>query len=615
MSKFIRGKDKSVDKEKRIIIIDHEKCKPKTPTFDYLVAKSKMCGYNCIWLENNKITISEEACMICFNIAKRAPGPGLSVVKLPTNLTTNITHSYGQNAFKLHGLPSPQPGNVLGLLGTNGIGKSTAIDILSGNISPNFGKFGKDIPTKKDIINYYRGSELQNYFNKLYKKMRVSMKPQSVLDYAIKYKNKKIKELLPNQKKLDKVCSMLELNHLFDRNVEHLSGGELQRLAIAITVLTEADVYLFDECSSFLDVKQRLIATDVIRTLIDPFETDNANSKYVIVVEHDLAVLDYMSDNIQSLYGKPGVYGVVTNKSAVSNGINQFMKGFIESENIRFRPYELTFKNNLSDDKKREGKAETISYPEMEKKYPDTKFKINIEAGTFKNGEITCLMGQNGCGKTTFMNLLAENIKENKLLSGFSISYKTQHTDLELLKFTGSVQDLLEKKINKAISDNNFRMFVLNPLKMDSISDLKVNTLSGGQMQRLSITLALGTPASVYLIDEPSAGLDCEQRVIVSKVIKKWIIEHLDKTCFLIEHDFLMTSNVANKVIVYEGTPGVECIAKSPIDVGEGFNSFLKQLKVSFRRDPTNFRPRINKKNSTKDKEQKEANNYFLFDT
>lgn len=111
-------------------------------------------------------------------------------------------------------------------------------------------------------------------------------------------------------------------------------------------------------------------------------------------------------------------------------------------------------------------------------------------------------------------------------------------------------------------------------------------------MQRLAITICLGTPASVYLIDEPSAGLDCEQRVIAAKVMKRWIVNHMGKTCFLVEHDFVMATAMADRVIVYEGTPGVECTATAPRSVNEGFNNFLKRLDVTFRRDPINFRPR-----------------------
>jgi ATP-binding cassette subfamily E protein 1 len=165
-----------------------------------------------------------------------------------------------------------------------------------------------------------------------------------------------------------------------------------------------------------------------------------------------------------------------------------------------------------------------------------------------------------------------------------------------------------------ALTDRLFRLLVIKALNVDALQDLSVSSLSGGEMQRLSIVICLGTPAYVYLIDEPSAGLDCEQRVIAAKVMKRWIVNHLGRTCFVIEHDFVMATSMADQVIVYEGTPGVQCTAKSPCSVIDGFNIFLKHLDVTFRRDPINFRPRINKKNSQKDKEQKARGHFFVFD-
>tara|TARA_B100000963_G_scaffold126667_1_gene110545 strand:- start:63 stop:1922 length:1860 start_codon:yes stop_codon:yes gene_type:complete len=619
MIKISRGIDKNIDIDKRMIIIDHDKCKPKTPVYDYLVSKSKICDKECIIIDGDKINMSDESCMMCFNLAKRSPGNAIKIVKLPKNLQTNITYCYGQNLFKLHGLPMPHPGSVLGILGTNGIGKSTAINILSGNIIPNFGKLDKEKPTKKEIINYYRGCELQNYFNKLYKNnLRISIKPQDINKYIEEHKNINVEEFIKcrdERHKMNEICKKLELLHLFDRSINNLSGGELQRLMIAVTILKNADIYFFDECSSFLDVKQRIIVTEIIRDLLNESEWDskvNINNKYVVVIEHDLAILDYMSDYIQSLYGKPGAFGVVTSKASTSNGINQFLEGYIKSENIKFRPYELSFKNNFKNNDITIKKNLEMKYPKMTKEYKDSSFRLNIDSGSFFNKEIVCLMGENGCGKSTFINLLAYNLQNSKFLPGTSISFKPQYIEFD--DFCGTVQDLLEKKINSSLGNRNFRLIVLNSLKINSIKDLKVKNLSGGQKQRVAITICLGTPAKLYLIDEPSAGLDCEQRIIVAKVIQKYLVEFLGKTCFLIEHDFLMTSTIADKIILFEGKPGLECKAKTPSSLIRGFNDFLKNLNITFRRDPNNFRPRINKKNSNKDKKQKSENKYFYFD-
>jgi len=524
MTKLKRGFNKDVDKDKKMIIIDQEKCKPKTPVFDYLVAKSKICNKECIIVNNNKINISDNCCMMCFNLTKRAPGDAIKIVKLPTNLETNISHCYGKNLFKLHGLPFPQPGSVLGLLGANGIGKSTALNILSGNIIPNFGDVSDKEVTKKEIINYYRGCELQNYFNSLYnKKLKISIKPQEITGFSDKNKGRKVSELLRNNNetnKLKELSDKLELNHLYERYVENLSGGELQRLLVAITILKNADVYFFDECSSFLDVKQRIIVTNLIRDIVDsPFSND-CKKKYVIVIEHDLAILDYMSDYIQSIYGKPGAYGVITSKSSTSNGINQYMDGYIKSENIKFRQYELSFKNNANQSEIEVKKKIESNYEEMNLNYGDNKFSLNVEKGKFYNSEIISLMGENGCGKSTFISLLKNKLIENNILSSSGISFKPQYINYKNINCT--VQEFLEKEINSSLGNRNFRLIVLNPLRINAIKDLRVNDLSGGQIQRLCITICLGKPASIYLIDEPSAGLDCEQRVIVAKVIQKW---------------------------------------------------------------------------------------------
>jgi ATP-binding cassette subfamily E protein 1 len=140
-----------------------------------------------------------------------------------------------------------------------------------------------------------------------------------------------------------------------------------------------------------------------------------------------------------------------------------------------------------------------------------------------------------------------------------------------------------------------------------------VQTLSGGELQRVAIVLALAKPCDIFLIDEPSAYLDSEQRVLASKVMKRWILT-CKKSAFIVEHDFIMATYLADKVICFEGIPAKESICTTPESMISGMNKFLKMMDITFRRDPTNFRPRINKHGSQKDQEQKAAGNYFLMD-
>merc|ERR1712080_473819 len=113
-----------------------------------------------------------------------------------------------------------------------------------------------------------------------------------------------------------------------------------------------------------------------------------------------------------------------------------------------------------------------------------------------------------------------------------------------------------------------------------------------------------GIPADIYLIDEPSAYLDSKQRIIFSKVIRRFIL-HAKKTAFIVEHDFIMATYLADRVIVFDGQPSRHAFARTPESLLTGCNRFLKNLNVTFRRDPNSYRPRINKLDSQMDKEQK----------
>jgi len=331
----------------------------------------------------------------------------------------------------------------------------------------------------------------------------------------------------------------------------------------------------------------------------------------VIVVEHDLSVLDYLSDFICVLYGTPGAYGVVTLPFGVREGINIFLAGFVPTENLRFRDESLTFKvaENVEteSDKKRHN---LYKYPNMQKTLGD--FKLTVKEGQFTDSEIIVMLGQNGTGKTTFIKMLAGSIQADskEQVPELNVSYKPQKISP---KFDGTVKMLLMKKIRDTYLHPQFMSDVTKPLNLEPLLDQMVQNLSGGELQRVALVLCMGQPADIYLIDEPSAYLDSEQRIIAAKVIKRFIL-HAKKTGFIVEHDFIMATYLADRVIVYEGEPSVDCLANTPQSLLTGMNAFLKSLDITFRRDPTNYRPRINKLDSIKDKEQKGQGSFFYMD-
>lgn len=569
-------------------------------------------GKLCIEVDSNsKIAfLSETLCIGCGICVKKCPFGAITIINLPTNLEKEVTHRYSANSFKLHRLPTPRPGQVLGLVGTNGIGKSTALKILAGNEKPNLGKFD-DPPAWSDILVYFRGSELQNYFTKMLEDhLKAIIKPQYVdnIPKAIRGPKKHVDELLnvklDRKDAFDDILDTLELRGVMKREVAQLSGGELQRFAIGLTCVQNADVYMFDEPSSYLDVKQRLNAAAMIRQLLHP-------TSYVIVVEHDLSVLDYLSDFVCILYGVPSVYGVVTLPSSVREGINIFLDGNIPTENLRFRTESLQFRMIDASDVIPIDQGRSFKYPKMTKTLGD--FQLNVSAGEFTDSEIIVMMGENGTGKTTFCRLLAGAITPDsgKKVPDLNISMKPQKI---APKFTGTVRQLFFKKIRASFLHPQFQTDVCKPLRIDDIIDQEVLHLSGGELQRVAIVLALGIPADIYLIDEPSAYLDSEQRIICAKVIRRFIL-HAKKTAFIVEHDFIMATYLADRVIVFEGKPSVKSFAKQPESLLSGCNRFLKNLNITFRRDPVSFRPRINKLGSQMDQEQKSAGNYFFLES
>mmetsp|Transcript_30710 Transcript_30710/g.86062 ORF Transcript_30710/g.86062 Transcript_30710/m.86062 type:complete len:627 (+) Transcript_30710:108-1988(+) len=602
------------DKLTRIAIVNKDKCKPKKCALECKAScPVNRMGKLCIEVTNKDklANLSEELCIGCGICVKRCPFEAISIINLPSNLDKQTTHRYGPNTFKLHRLPMPRQGQVLGLVGTNGIGKSTALKILAGKQKPNLGRFASP-PDWQEILQYFRGSELQNYFTRILEdNIKAIVKPQYVdnIPRAVKGQVSAIVKRKNEKDMADQLGEELELKHVMDRQGAELSGGELQRFAILMASIQKADVFMFDEPSSYLDVKQRLKAARVIRSLLAP-------KVYVVVVEHDLSVLDYLSDFVCCLYGVPGAYGVVTMPFGVREGINIFLAGFVHTENLRFRETSLTFKiaenaDNRSAETDLEKGHFRYSYPSMSKTLG--KFKLNVESGNFTESEIIVLLGENGTGKTTFIRMLAGLMEsdDKTKVPDLNVSYKPQKLSP---KFPGTVRELLHKKIKNNWMHPQFQTDVTKPLQLDAIIDQRVSVLSGGELQRVALILCLGTPADIYLIDEPSAYLDSEQRLVAAKVIKRFIL-HSRKSGFVVEHDFIMATYLADRVVVYDGVPAVECTACTPESLLTGMNRFLKHLDITFRRDPTNYRPRINKMNSVKDSEQKASGNFFFLDT
>ncbi len=590
----------------RIAVLDQDRCKVKKcsqPCVGFCpMVRSRV---EAIRIEGNKAVISETLCSGCGICVKKCPFKAISIVNLPDELEKDCSHRFSANSFKLFRLPMPAPGTVLGLLGQNGIGKSTTLKVLSGDIKPNLGKFDEP-PDWMDIIQYYRGSSLQDYFQKLSEqKLKVSSKPQYVdkIPKAVSGNVGDLLEKVNERKELDVFADELELNKIWDRSLDVLSGGELQRVAVVAALSREADVYLFDEPSSYLDVKQRLAVARAIRSLKE-------RQKTIIVAEHDLAIIDYLSDQICVFYGEPGVYGVVSHVHGVRTGINIYLQGYIPDENILFRKESIIFHEKPPTTGTNIGEP-LLKWNTMEKTF--SEFKLFIESGEIKRGEIIGILGPNGIGKTTFVKILAglEETDEKQKLGELTVSYKPQYIAPD---YSGTVQDLLMSVAKENFTSSWYKTEIAQPLRLQLLMDRNVMELSGGELQKVSIAACLSRKTDLFLLDEPSAYLDVEERLNVAKTLRR-VVEAHGIPAFVVEHDVVTQDFIADRLMIFNGRPGETGYAKPPTSLRGGMNTFLKEMNITFRRDSITMRPRVNKEGSQMDMFQKSIGEYYYTKT
>jgi ATP-binding cassette subfamily E protein 1 len=584
----------------RIAIVHKDRC------------HAKKCGTECILYcprvrtgdetvvigEDGKALISEELCVGCGICIKKCPFDAIDIVSLPEELK-HPTHRYGRNGFALYGLPIPVEGKVTGILGANGIGKSTAVKILSGQLRPNLGNFDSEVGWE-EIFKRYAGTELFDYLQTVSKKsLKIASKPQYI-DFIPSVFSGSVRSLLKTtdeRNKLTEITPVLKLDAILDHDISTLSGGELQRVAIAACLARDADLYFFDEITPFLDIYQRIAAAKLIRDL--------ATQRPVVIVEHDLAILDMLADTVHVGYGKPAVFGIITRPKGVRVGINQYLEGYLVEENVRFRDSQVVFEKRAHD--KGSEREPLFDIPAMTKKYE--AFQLIVNGGTIRAGEVLGVVGANGMGKSTFAKLLAgiETPTTGKIETSLRISYKPQYIKADT---SGTVEMYLRERTTK-FDSSLYQHEIIEALSLEVILQSPVDSLSGGELQRVAIAGCLSRDADLYILDEPSAHLDVEQRVKVTRMIKHHA-EGKSVGIMVIDHDIYLIDMISERILFFEGEPGMDGTAAGPFMMREGMNRFLKALQVTFRRDQTG-RPRINKPGSFLDREQKSLCEFYYY--
>lgn len=588
---------------KVIAIVEKSKCHPDKCQHECMKYDpiNKAGGEGFHIGSSSKAEISEEVVMEMHKIsAKKCPFQAIHIVNLPERLKEDPINKYGKNSFELFSLPIIKPNTIVGIIGRNGIGKSTSLQILTGAIIPNLGNYEKEISIE-EIIKKYSNTWIAEYFQKFIKKdVKIAYKPQRVEILTKLYQGHKVKELLDKideRKIVNKLLNELDITNISDRKIEELSGGELQRVAIAATAAKDAEVYYFDEPSSFLDITHRIKAAKLIRSL--------SEKASVIVVEHDLATLDYISDEIQIVYGEPACYGIFSQSKAVRRGINDYMEGMLPEENIRFRKHPIRFSERPTE--RQVSKEIITSFPKLEKNYE--KFKLKTAAGEIHKGEVMAVMGANGLGKSTFLKLISGIEKPDKgEVGNLKISYKPQYLEQNI---EGTVEEYLRSIAGSEFLSSWYKTNILEKLNIEPILHNKILELSGGELQKLHITACLSKQdINIIAMDEPSAFIDVEDRLNVAEIIKDFVISK-EITAIIVDHDIQFIDYLADSMLVFEGIPAKEGHVYGPVQKREGMNKVLKNLDITYRRDKLTGRPRINKPGSQLDQEQRSKGEYY----
>ncbi|MEK6954436.1 MAG: ATP-binding cassette domain-containing protein [Candidatus Micrarchaeota archaeon] len=524
-------------------------------------------------IRSNSVAFIEPAlsqgCNIC---AKACPFHAINVVNLPQAKEEEMVFSYGKNGFSLYKMAIPRTG-IVAIVGENGCGKSTNLKLIAKKLAP------LKTPTK----------EIKEYFEKT-KEGDLVYKPQEISGEG---ERRKVSELLEktanvgagiggNSKKsvgaggkqngtgtrLAEMTKLFDLGKIYDRELQQLSGGELQKVIITAALLHEKDIYFLDEPFSFLDY--------VYRVRLINYLLENFQQKKVVIVDHDISLLSYLCKQSYLMFGEASAYGIVSQIYATDRAINMFMEGFIAPENMKFREESIAYKHYVEETHK--NKLLELGVAKIRR----GEFTLeNASPIKINEGEIVGIAGKNGIGKSTFCRDVFEK-------NGGGTAFKEQ-----VLRREGGIAGKYLQR-NDLFSENYIRT-----MKMKKLEFYEISKLSGGELQKLEIYKTLNQEKKVYILDEPTNMLDVSARISLSKMLRERVAA--DRAVIVVDHDLEFLYNTVDRLIVMDGKSGENGFVKGIFSKEEGVRMLMEEFDLSYRKDPETKRLKLNKQGSKKD--------------
>ncbi|MFH1257745.1 MAG: ATP-binding cassette domain-containing protein, partial [Candidatus Micrarchaeota archaeon] len=501
-------------------------------------------------IKSNSVAFIEpslsQGCNIC---AKACPFHAINVVNLPEAKKEELVYSYGKNGFQLYKLAIPRTG-IVAIVGENGVGKSTNLKLIAGKLA------AQKFPSK----------EIKEYFEKL-KPDALVYKPQEISGMGEKRKVCELLKHVDERKELGKLKEIFDLDRIWERELQQLSGGELQKVVVCAALLREKETYFLDEPFSFLDYVYRI---RLINYLLENFQ-----QKKVLIIDHDISLLSYLCKQSYLMFGEPGAYGIVSQVYGTDRAINMFIEGYIGPENMRFREERIAYKHYMGETHRKK----LMEIPKMEMKRGEFVVK-NPSAIQINEGEIVGIAGKNGIGKSTICRRIFE---EHPTTAAFKEQILARENDIAGKYF--------EKR--DLFSEN-----YLHQMKMRKLEYYNIEKLSGGELQKLEIFRALNQEKALYILDEPTNMLDVSSRILLSKVFRERVAA--DRAVLVVDHDLEFLHNTVDRLIVMEGESGKHGEVAGIFDKDEGVRMLMAEFDLSYRRDTDTKRLKLNKKGSKK---------------